>query len=147
MAEGLTFNTEAIKAIIESATHTALVECAQAVEKRAKEACPVLTDRLRGSIHVEFGGSGENEYARIGTNVEYAGAVEFGTSSSHTIVPTNGRFLSWVDKSTGQRIFARKVTIPPHAGKPYLTPAYNNWKDKYPLRVAQIIKGKIGEGH
>lgn len=47
-----------------------------AAEANAKEICPVDTGRLRNSItHTQ---DGDNAY--IGTNVEYAPYVEFGTS-------------------------------------------------------------------
>lgn len=46
------------------------------VEKEAKELCPVRTGRLRASIHA----GKENKYTHyVGTNVEYAPFVEFGT--------------------------------------------------------------------
>lgn len=42
---------------------------------------PVLTGNLRRSIHTEVETSGATAQARVGTNVEYAPHVEFGTSS------------------------------------------------------------------
>jgi HK97 gp10 family phage protein len=49
-----------------------------AVQRRAKERCPVDTGRLRNSIAVELEDGGMN--GAVGTNVEYAPFVEFGTS-------------------------------------------------------------------
>ena len=46
------------------------------VERQAKEDCPVDTGRLRSSITSEVSG----DEGRVGTNVEYAADVEFGTS-------------------------------------------------------------------
>lgn len=43
----------------------------------AKQICPVDTGNLRGSIHHEVNEDGM--YVRIGTPVEYAAYVEFGT--------------------------------------------------------------------
>lgn len=51
---------------------------ALAVQKDAKERCPVDTGRLRSSIHVLF--RDDEMGAEVGTNVNYAGYVEFGTS-------------------------------------------------------------------
>ena len=45
------------------------------VERDAKKLCPVDTGRLRGSITHEIQGT----TGRVGTNVEYARAVELGT--------------------------------------------------------------------
>ena len=46
------------------------------LERRAKQNCPVDTGKLRASITTEIG----NLEAEVGTNVEYAQSVEFGTS-------------------------------------------------------------------
>ena len=46
------------------------------LEENAKLNCPVDTGRLRASITTEVG----NLEAEVGTNVEYAPSVEFGTS-------------------------------------------------------------------
>lgn len=46
------------------------------IERDAKYLCPVRTGRLRGSIHT--GSLGKASYY-VGTNVEYAPFVEFGT--------------------------------------------------------------------
>ena len=46
------------------------------VERKAKQLCPVKTNRLRGSIHtwrIDW------LTVAVGTNVEYAGFVEYGT--------------------------------------------------------------------
>lgn len=46
------------------------------LERRAKQNCPVDTGKLRASITTEVG----KLEAEVGTNVEYAQYVEFGTS-------------------------------------------------------------------
>lgn len=50
------------------------------VETAAKRLCPVDTGRLRSSITHEVAVDLDGLVARIGTNVEYAPYVEFGTS-------------------------------------------------------------------
>lgn len=51
------------------------------VERAAKRLCPVDTGRLRSSItRGEIARDGNDLVATIGTNVEYARHVEFGTS-------------------------------------------------------------------
>jgi HK97 gp10 family phage protein len=50
------------------------------VETAAKRACPVDTGRLRSSITHEVAVDVRGLAGRVGTNVEYAPYVEFGTS-------------------------------------------------------------------
>lgn len=69
--------------IIEESMHSAIMrgleEIGLVAEGYAKKLCPVDTGRLRNSItHAIFDGS--EPYVIIGTNVEYAPAVELGTS-------------------------------------------------------------------
>ena len=66
---------KAIKAI-EGAINKALIKSALLVEGEAKNLAPVDTGRLRHSITHEV----EDQEAQVGTNVEYAAYVEFGTS-------------------------------------------------------------------
>jgi HK97 gp10 family phage protein len=49
------------------------------VEGGAKRRCPVDTGRLRASITHEVSVRGRDVTGRVGTNVEYARYVEFGT--------------------------------------------------------------------
>lgn len=60
-------------------TGAALARSAISVEGAAKRLCPVDTGRLRSSIHHELGQDSRGLVARIGTDVEYAAHVEFGT--------------------------------------------------------------------
>lgn len=56
------------------------------IERDAKQLCPVDTGRLKGSITTNPG----HLEAEVGTNVEYAGFVEFGTryqSAQPYIIP------------------------------------------------------------
>lgn len=50
------------------------------IQNRARQLCPVDTGRLRNSIHFEEGQDAEGYYIDVGTNVEYAAFVEYGTS-------------------------------------------------------------------
>lgn len=50
------------------------------VQNRARELAPVDTGRLRGSITHVPGRDGRGYYVDVGSNVEYAPFVEFGTS-------------------------------------------------------------------
>ena len=60
-----------------------LVKIALKVEAGAKRRCPVDTGRLRSSITHELRVDAEGLHAVVGTDVEYAAYVEFGTSRMH----------------------------------------------------------------
>ena len=69
-------HTDEIIAAVEKATEKALEMCGMQGEGYAKRKCPVDTGNLRNSIT-----HGVEDYtAYIGTNVEYAPYVEYGTS-------------------------------------------------------------------
>ena len=71
-----TDNTEEIKRIAEVATKVALEAVGLQAEGYAKRLCPVDTGLLRNSITH----TADDTTAYIGTNVEYAPYVEYGTS-------------------------------------------------------------------
>lgn len=48
--------------------------------KSARHNVPVLTGDLKGSLAVEVNKTGETSTAEIGASMDYAGAVEYGTS-------------------------------------------------------------------
>lgn len=56
-----------------------LTKVAVRVSAEAKRLCPVDTGRLRNSITFGVDADSQGPYAVIGTNVEYAPYVEFGT--------------------------------------------------------------------
>lgn len=68
-------NTAAVMRAIESAVSDALYECGMEAVTRAVDVCPVDTGTLRDSISFEENGT----TLRVGSTVEYAPAVEFGT--------------------------------------------------------------------
>lgn len=59
----------------QAAIDRGLQKCCLIVEADAKQNCPVDTGRLRGSITHDV----NNGEGKVGTNVEYANFVEFGT--------------------------------------------------------------------
>lgn len=71
--------------LIEQATDEAIARALEAIgfqaEGYAKMLCPVDTGRLRNSITHTYDASERKAY--IGTNVEYAPYVEFGTSKTY----------------------------------------------------------------
>lgn len=70
-------NRESILKQMKEATEVAMEAIGQQAEGYAKIACPVDTGNLRNSISHQYVPGDNAEY--IGTNVEYAPYVEFGT--------------------------------------------------------------------
>lgn len=69
-------NTDTIKDLVRAQTRVALEAVGLQAENYAKRLCPVDTGNLRNSItHTS-----DDDTAYIGTNVEYAPYVEYGTS-------------------------------------------------------------------
>lgn len=75
-------NTKLIKASTRTAITHALQEVGLQAEGYAKRKCPVDTGLLRSSIRSYVEDDGGDQTAVIGTNVEYAAYVEFGTSKT-----------------------------------------------------------------
>lgn len=57
-----------------------LLRVGMRVQNAAREMCPVDTGRLRSSIQHKPGQDRNGFYVEVGTNVDYAAFVEFGTS-------------------------------------------------------------------
>lgn len=64
------------KESIMKAINPSLMKVAHLIERKTKQKCPVKTNRLRASYKVKVLNLNEVE---VGTNVEYAPFVEFGT--------------------------------------------------------------------
>lgn len=101
------------------------------VETIAKGLCGVQSGRLRASIRTELvfgapgGLSGVGPIVFVGSNLKYALYHEEGTGiygpRNSPIVREGGGLLSWVDRATGERVFARSVKGSP--GKHFLLSA------------------------
>tara|TARA_R100000234_G_scaffold45398_1_gene27118 strand:- start:555 stop:1007 length:453 start_codon:yes stop_codon:yes gene_type:complete len=111
----------------------ALDDTADAMSLEAQRMVPVDTGRLRGSINVK------REYLSkvIGTNVEYATDVEFGTGP-HEIVAKNKKVLA--NKKKGI-IFGKKVKHPGSKPKPFMRPAFENNRRKVAEFFIQNLSG------
>ena len=96
------------------------------VERDAKLLCPVDTGRLRNSIHTELVLTETGGEAHVGTNVEYAAYVEYGTGQRGD--PSVAHRQDWLGK-------------PP---KPYLRPAVEiNRENMARVIAAEMKKGLI----
>jgi hypothetical protein len=56
----------------------------------------------------------------VGTDLYYAKSLEFGTSGGQVVYPKAGSLISWVDPATGQRRYAKWITLGPMAPRPFL---------------------------
>ncbi len=70
---------EAMVRFANSPAGVAVAKAGTRIENEAKQKCPVDTGRLRSSIGMRPGVDGKGMYVDVGSDVEYAAAVEFGT--------------------------------------------------------------------
>lgn len=100
------------------------------IERAAKQNAPVDTGRLRSSITTETGDRFGLPVVRVGTNVEYAPAIEFG-SEPYIIEPDEAEALQWTDPKTGEPVFAKKVEHPGIPAQPFLLPAVDEVMSRF----------------
>ena len=96
-----------------------LIRRGTAVQRMAKRLCPRDKGKLVNSITLDVK---PGEYARVGTNVEYARYVHEGTGNNGNgyIYPRRGRFLRFPGRGGGQ-VFAKRVRGV--KGRPFLKDA------------------------
>ncbi|MFD4572097.1 HK97 gp10 family phage protein [Streptomyces sp. NPDC058417] len=88
------------------------------VQNEARRRAPVDTGRLRSSIVSRAEGGGRNIGYVVGSNVNYAAAVEYGTAP-HVIKPKDKKALYW----PGAAHPVAKVNHPGSRAQPFLRPA------------------------
>ncbi|WP_405554336.1 HK97 gp10 family phage protein [Streptomyces sp. NBC_01171] len=88
------------------------------VQNEARRRAPVDTGRLRSSIVSRAEGSGRSLGYVIGSNVNYASAVEYGTAP-HVIKPKHKKALYW----PGAAHPVAQVNHPGTRAQPFLRPA------------------------
>lgn len=104
--------------LMSAQTRQAVVQTGIDVQNEARRRAPVDTGRLRSSIvHRVSGGSSSVDVA-VGTNVNYAEDVEYGTAP-HVILPKNGKALYW----PGARHPVARVNHPGTRAQPFMGPA------------------------
>lgn len=111
--------------------HNALAQAGEIVRAEAVMNCPVDTGRLRVSIVSNV----EGNHADIGTNVEYAQYIEFGTGSKGDKSVAHTTKKHWTYYSGG-----RYYTTSGQAAKPFLVPALKNNSDKIKQIIRQAVK-------
>lgn len=111
------------RAEIDAAIARILEKVASAIEADAKAGCPRDTGKLANSVHHTVDG----RTARIGTDVDYALSVEFG-SKPHIIRPNGHPFLKFPGRD-GEDVFAREVHHPGTPEQPFMRPALFRVRD------------------
>lgn len=119
---------------VREALDSAVQKTAFQVERSAKQNAPVDTGTLRASLRTVQ--TGTAEYA-VGTNVEYAPAVEYGTDP-HVITP-DGDFLYFEGRG-GHLIRKRSVNHPGTPAQPFLRPALNEHESDLEANIAAAIR-------
>lgn len=102
--------------------------------RMAVDGAPNVTSRLAGSIASLTGRDGSTYWVQIGTNVEYAPYVEFGTGQrgSATYVDRNG------ESHTADVVFRDDWKgMAPH---PYIRPAVYDKMDVYRSMIADALR-------
>lgn len=106
------------------------------VQNEARRLAPVDTGRLRSSI-VSRRTSGRGVGYAVGTNVNYAADVEYGTAP-HVITPKNGKALYW----PGAAHPVAKVNHPGTRAQPFLRPAVEKTEFFFRQNLAAIRGGR-----
>lgn len=103
------------------------------IERAAKQNAPVDTGRLRSSITTEVMERRGIPIVKVGTNLEYAPAIEFGVEP-FIITPDQAEALQWTDPDTGEPVFATRVEHPGFPEQPFLLPAVDEVMARYNRR-------------
>lgn len=124
------------KMIDKSALQKAMEDACLMIESDSKRECPTGdTGRLRGSIESDVKTEGDNIIGTVGTNVEYAPYVEYGTGLFSS--QGNGRKdVPWFYQDDKGNWHSTSGQHP----QPYLHPAFENNKDKINKLIADAIK-------
>lgn len=128
----------------------AVVAGALIVQNDAKARVPKRTGTLSRSIHNEVLESTRTKaVVGVGTDVEYAAAVEFGSGTFSeapgasrqpiTIRPRNKRALFW----PGAPHPVKSVQHPGVPARPYLRPAVDENKDAVLREIADTLRGQL----
>lgn len=108
------------------------------VEADAKRRCPVgKTGILRNSIEYRIEREWQEYAGVVGTNVEYAPYVEFGTGIY--AVDGDGRQTPWVYRTADGEFYWTQGQEP----QPFLGPALNENTERINEEIGKTIKGEL----
>lgn len=111
-----------------------LYEQAQIIRENAVKKAPTDTGQLRNSIFVKKQGRGVDVSFTIGSSLDYALYVEYGTGKYAS--NGQGRRDPWVykDKKTGKFFFTEGIKP-----QPYLNPAFNQQKEEVQKKILEVM--------
>ncbi len=107
-------------------------DTAMKIQANAKQKTPVKSGTLKRSIGVDL--STDEMSAEIGTSLEYAAHVEFGTAP-RTISVYEANVLS-----DGKQFFGKEVKHPGSKSQPFLFPAYEQEIPEYKSKLAEALR-------
>lgn len=137
MANGFTFedNSESVKAALSQVSESALESAALLVEGQAKALAPVDSGELRDKIDHTITEQNGMRLAKIGSPLDYAIYVEYGTGEHAT--NGAGRKGGWSYQAPdGKWYFTRGMKA-----QPFLLPAFRRNKKN----IETIFKEALGE--
>lgn len=140
-----------------------------AIEKAAKRLAPVKDNFLKPSIHTDLDVGPDEIRARVGTDVEHAHYVEYGTGlhgpkgRAYEIKPKTKKALAFAaqagtELATGralfrsrkgglqrsrtgaQRVVVRKVIHPGIRPQPYMGPAFDHYVPQFRRDLSQLAE-------
>lgn len=129
-----------VEKTVDTSLHKSAYDIKREVESNIQRIGAVDTGRLLRSITVEK--LGNCRYA-VGTNVEYAAPIEFGTGSVGDPSVAHTARTSWVYFNTKLGEFR---TAYPQPARPYMRPAFNTKRDVVRLNLTNAIVRAWSEG-
>lgn len=128
-----TDNSDKVLSEFVSAARRAMERCGNQAEGYAKDLAPVDTGRLRNSIAHKVVAGEQETAAYIGTNLEYAPYVEFGTGK---YAESGGRPAPWVyQDANGDWHWTRG-----NPAQPFLAPAVKDHAKTYQNIIEDELK-------
>lgn len=123
------------KETVHSAIMDGLMDAGKLIQQTAKNICPVDTGQLRNSIEV----TSVEDKVEIGTNVEYAPYVEYGTGYLGDSSVPHTKKESWVYRGADGNFYTSHGQSP----QPFLYPAFNAHITTIKTKVKESLQNGI----
>lgn len=120
-----------IKEAIQGELHALMLRIVSEARSNLQNNTSIVTGNLQSTIKIQSEGDLE---ASVGTTEFYAVYVEYGRG---IVLPVKAKMLSWIDKYTGERVFAFKAGEAPP--RPFLEPAVITESADFADRVVEAI--------
>lgn len=111
-------NRATLQRVASTAAGKLVLSTTRRVLNRAKVLCPVDTGTLRASQTMEVRTLASKSTGRVSTWINYALPVHEGVDHPVVIRPRRAKALRFV--INGRVVYAKKVTLPPRRGRPWL---------------------------